>query len=76
VKDVTVRAIDAAKTYGEADPAFTATVEGLTEADAAAAAAGEAVITYELTRADGEDAGTYAVSAAGESLRGQLPRAL
>jgi len=69
-KDVTVRAVNAEKTYGETDPTLTAEVTGLTETDAAAAAAGETIISYELTRADGENAGTYAITAAGAETQG------
>ena len=41
------------KTYGEDDPVLTATVEGAVEGE---------TLNYELTRADGEDAGDYAIS--------------
>ena len=51
-KSVTIRAIDKDKTYGEADPAFEATVEGLLNNDS---------VSYSLRRDSGEDAGCYVI---------------
>ena len=50
--DVTVVADNKTKTYGEADPAFTAKVNGTV---------GEDKINYTLSRAEGEDVGEYAI---------------
>lgn len=52
-KSAVVTSNDATKTYGETDPAFTATVEGLIGADS---------IEYSFTRVAGEDAGIYAIT--------------
>ena len=60
-KAATVAADPATKTYGEADPAFTATVTGLVDGDA---------LAYDFTREDGEDVGTYALTPAGEAVQG------
>lgn len=61
---VTVTANDKSKTYGEKDPALDATVTGLVN--------GEDVnlITYKVTRAAGEDVGTYAITPAGDATQG------
>ena len=58
---VTVTANDKTKTYGEADPQLTATVEGLLGTD---------TVAYTLGRAAGEDVGTYAITPAGEKEQG------
>jgi len=58
---VTVRADDASKTFGDADPKLTATVTGLV---------GSETVSYELVRAKGEDAGTYDITASGEADQG------
>lgn len=60
-REATVTPDDKAKTYGQADPALTATVEGLLGSD---------TVAYELTRESGEDAGEYAITAAGEAAQG------
>ena len=52
------------KVYGDADPALTATVTGLKNGDA------ESVIAYTLSRAAGENVGTYAITPAGEAVQG------
>ena len=52
-KAVTVTPNDASKTYGDDDPTFTATATGLVGSD---------VLNYTLTRAAGEDVGTYEIS--------------
>ncbi|MEE6158935.1 MBG domain-containing protein, partial [Olsenella sp. YH-ols2221] len=61
---VTVTANDASKSYGTADPTFSAKVDGLVNGES------ESLITYELTREPGENAGTYTISATGESSQG------
>ena len=55
---VTVRVIpdDKNKVYGEEDPELTATIEGLVNGES------EDLISYELTREEGEDVGTYVIS--------------
>jgi uncharacterized repeat protein (TIGR02543 family) len=60
----TVTADDKTKTCGDADPAWTATVTGLVNGDA------ESVIAYTLSRAAGEDAGTYAITPSGAAAQG------
>ncbi len=60
----TVTAEDKTKVYGDADPAFTAVVDGLKNGDAAD------VIKYEFSRAEGEDVGEYAITPAGEAAQG------
>ena len=52
-KPLTVTAEAKSKTYGEADPALTYTVSGLVDGD---------TITGELTRAAGENVGSYVIS--------------
>ena len=61
---VTVTAGDKTKVYGDADPELTATVTGLKNGDEAS------VITYTLSRAAGEDVGTYAITPAGAAEQG------
>ena len=56
-KPVQITADDKTKTYGEADPTLTYTVNGL---------AGNDFIIASLSRAAGEDAGTYAISVKAE----------
>ncbi|MDY4650737.1 MAG: MBG domain-containing protein [Atopobiaceae bacterium] len=58
--EVVVKAADASKNYGEKDPSFKATVDGLAKGES------ESLIKYELTREPGETPGTYAVKASGE----------
>ena len=55
---VTVTANNADKTYGDLEPELTATVEGLI---------GDDIITYTLSRAEGEAAGEYAISVSGDT---------
>ena len=62
-KAVTVTADDLFKTYGEADPELTATVEGTLGED-------KDKIEYTVTRAEGEDVGKYAITASGEKEQG------
>ena len=60
---VTVTADAKAKTFGSADPELTATVSGY--------AAGEAdSIAYTLSRAPGENVGSYAITPAGAAVQG------
>ena len=61
---ITVSASDIEKNYGEDDPALTAGVSGLKGSDT------ESVISYILSREKGEDAGTYAITPAGETEQG------
>ena len=60
-RDVTVAAGKHRKQYGEPDPAFDATEEGLL---------GEDSLAYEMSREEGEGVGTYAVTPHGEELQG------
>ena len=60
-KAVTVTADAKGKTYGETDPALTATVEGLLGGD---------TVSYTVSRAAGEDVGTYAITPAGDASQG------
>ena len=59
---VTVTANDAEKIAGRNDPALTATVTGLIE--------GEPEISYSVSRAAGEEVGTYVITASGTALQG------
>ncbi len=56
-KAVTVTADNKSKVYGEADPELSATVEGLVEGDE---------LNVSLVRAEGENVGTYAITAYAE----------
>ena len=58
---VTVTADKLSKTYGEADPKLTATVEGIIDGEA---------IEYTLTREEGENVGEYAITPSGEVTQG------
>ena len=61
---VTVTAEDKTKAFGEADPIFTAKVEGLVNNESAD------LITYTLTRSAGENVGEYAITAKGDEKQG------
>ncbi|MBQ3481188.1 MAG: InlB B-repeat-containing protein, partial [Oscillospiraceae bacterium] len=61
---VTVKAENTVKTVGNADPAFTATVAGLTEGESAE------LIAYTLEREAGEAAGTYVITPVGAAEQG------
>ena len=50
----TITAVNASKLYGESDPTLTATVIGLVN--------GDATLDYTVTRAEGEDTGTYVIT--------------
>ena len=60
-KAVTVTANDNKKVYGAADPELTAKVEGTLGTD---------TVAYEVARAEGEDVGTYTITASGEAEQG------
>ena len=64
--NVTVTAENKSKTYGDEDPELTAKVTGLKNGDS------ESLITYNISRADGEDAGGdgYVITPTGESTQG------
>lgn len=62
----TVVVDDASKTYGDADPAFDATVQGLKNGETAKSAG----ISFTLSRAVGEAAGEYAITATGAARQG------
>ncbi len=64
VATATVTADAKSKTYGAADPALTATVTGLKNGDAAN------VISYTISRAAGENVGTWTITPAGEATQG------
>lgn len=63
-KPVTVTANNATKTYGDADPDLTYTVDGLEPNDDAS------VISATAARAEGENVGTYAIAVSGEAEQG------
>ena len=60
-KPVTVTANSDSKTYGAADPEFTAIVVGTLGTDK---------VTYNLSREAGEDVGTYPITASGDATQG------
>ena len=60
-KAVTVTADNQTKEAGKVDPTLTATVTGLVGSDK---------VTYTLSRAEGEEAGDYAITASGETTQG------
>ena len=60
-RPVTVTANSCQKTFGEADPEFTAKVEGTL---------GNDKVDYTLSRRTGEDVGDYAITSAGEEKQG------
>ena len=61
---VTVKAVDLSKTYGTADEKLSATVTGLAEGDS------EDLITYTISRTEGESVGTYTITPSGEAEQG------
>ena len=63
-KQVTVKAVNKTKVYGETDPTLTATVTGLISGES------ESLITYTISRADGEDVGNYTITPDGDALQG------
>ncbi|MBR3316267.1 MAG: hypothetical protein IKG21_00410 [Atopobiaceae bacterium] len=60
-RSVTVTADSLSKAYGAKDPTLTAKVAGVTKGDS---------ITYTLSRAKGEDVGTYTITPKGERVQG------
>ena len=60
-KPVTVTAEDKSKVYGTADPDLTAKVEGTL---------GDDTVEYKLSRAAGENVGSYVITASGEASQG------
>ena len=60
-KALTVTAVDKSKTYGDADPAFTANYSGFITGENASVLSG----TLTFSRAPGEAVGTYAITPAG-----------
>jgi uncharacterized repeat protein (TIGR02543 family) len=63
-KALTVRAVNATKTYGASDPTLMMVVSGLANGDNAG------VITCSITREAGETVGTYAITPAGNAVQG------
>ena len=63
-KAVTVKAEDKTKVYGETDPAKTVTIDGLVDGES------ESLIAYTISRATGENAGTYTITPAGDATQG------
>ncbi len=63
-KTVTVKATYKTKTEGNADPIFDAEVSGLAEGEPLS------IISYTISRTEGEDPGTYALTPAGEAEQG------
>lgn len=60
-KPVTVKGDDASKTYGDSDPVFTATATGLIGTD---------TVVYTVSRAAGNNVGTYAITPTGQATQG------
>ena len=61
-KEVTVKAVDASKIYGQNDPtAFSTTISGRVPENA---------LTFTVSRAAGENVGTYTITPSGEALQG------
>ena len=63
-KDITVTADDKVKVFGAADPTLTATISGLVTGDSTD------LIQYKLSRAAGNNVGTYEISVSGEAIQG------
>ncbi|MBO5669459.1 MAG: hypothetical protein J6R75_03735, partial [Candidatus Methanomethylophilaceae archaeon] len=60
-RDVTITTLNGSKTYGEIDPALSASVSGLLGSD---------VVDYSVDRIAGGDVGTYSIIATGEEIQG------
>ncbi|MBO4788130.1 MAG: choice-of-anchor A family protein [Lachnospiraceae bacterium] len=60
----TVTAKDDSKAFGDEDPTLTAEVSGIVEGDS------KGVISYTVTRESGENAGSYAITPAGDAIQG------
>jgi len=63
-KAVTVTADNKVKTFGGEDPELTAVITGLVPGDSAE------LITYTVSREEGEDTGTYTISVTGDEVQG------
>ena len=63
-KALTVTTESAEKVYGDADPEFTAKIEGLVKGES------EDLISYTITREEGETVGEYIITASGEAEQG------
>ena len=63
-KAVTVTADNKTKTYGDADPPLTVTIDGLVTGES------ESLISYTISRATGETVGSYTITATGETAQG------
>ena len=61
---ITVTAEAKTKTYGDADPELTAKITGMLAGES------ESLITYSLSRAKGENVGTYTITPEGKELQG------
>ena len=68
-RPVVVTANDASKIYGEADPTLTAAVRGI-EGNTASGLVGNDTVAYTVSRATGEDAGEYDITATGDAVQG------
>ena len=68
-RPVVVTANDASKIYGEADPTLTAAVRGI-EGNTASGLVGNDTVAYTVSRATGEDAGEYDITATGNAVQG------
>ena len=62
--EVTVTAENKTKTFGNAEPEFTATISGLVNNES------ESLITYTIGRDEGENVGEYAITPAGAEVQG------
>ena len=68
-RPVVVTANDASKIYGEADPTLTAAVRSI-EGNTASGLVGNDTVAYTVSRATGEDAGEYDITATGNAVQG------
>ena len=68
-RPVVVTANDASKIYGEADPTLTAAVRGI-EGNTVSGLVGNDTVAYTVSRATGEDAGEYDITATGDAVQG------
>ena len=63
---LTVKVDNQTKVYGDFDPTFTATISGLTNGDNEAAI--RTALDLQFSRTDGEDVGSYTITATGNTL--------
>lgn len=63
-KAVTVTADNKTKTYGDEDPELTATIDGLVAGES------ESLISYTISREEGNTVGSYTITATGEAAQG------